>query len=100
MMQNIVHTITYMVADVGIPNVALDELELWIAPKSRDILCIPRGQIVQHTNPVPHRQDRFAQIRADKARAAGNEKYTAFRKYSCTAVHSTPSQIYHATKQY
>ena len=87
LVQDIIRTFTHMVTERCIPNITLDKLKIRVIPKSRDILRIPRRQIIQHMNPMPHRQNRLAQIRADKPRSACDKEQAVFWKYNRTIVH-------------
>ena len=94
LMQHIVHALTDAIAECRVTDVPFDKLELRIPPKSRDILRISRRQIVQHTNPVPHRENRLSQIRSDETRPAGDEEKTVFWKCNGMVVHNIPFLLY------
>ena len=74
LMQHIVNALARAIARCGIADIPLDEFKLRVITKSCDILLVSRQQIVQHAHPMPHREDRLCQIRADKACPASDEE--------------------------
>ena len=74
LMQHIVSALARTIARRGIADIPLDKFKLRVAAESCNILLVSRQQIVQHAHPMPHRQNRLGQIRADEARAACDEE--------------------------
>ena len=74
LMQHIVNALACTIARYGIADIPLDKFKLRVATKSCDILLVSRQQIIQHTHPVPHRENRLCQIRADESGPASDEE--------------------------
>ena len=88
LIEHIVHALTGGHAGIKILDVALNKRIVGLVCEQFNVRPLTRGQIVQTAHAIAQLQNRLAEVRADEARTAGDEKGGILWKFQVLIAHA------------